>query len=141
MHEETTDKGKCLRAFCFSLPSSDGGGSLLRSRKDDYLFGEEWDAAHKEGYLSELRVAFSRDQPQKIYVQDKIREDPALVWRLLVENEGYFFFCGPARRAPQQVREGVEAAFVAAGNLTKQEAAEKVDELVGLGRYVVEAWA
>lgn len=63
------------------------------------------------------------------------------MWRILVENEGYFFFCGPARHAPQQVRDGVEAAFVAAGNLTKVEASEKVDQLIEIGRYVVEAWA
>mmetsp|Transcript_14498 Transcript_14498/g.40830 ORF Transcript_14498/g.40830 Transcript_14498/m.40830 type:complete len:574 (-) Transcript_14498:16-1737(-) len=112
-----------------------------RTRKNDYLFGEEWEEAHAEGHLTNLRVAFSRDQPYKIYVQDKIREDPTLVWRILVEQEGYFFFCGPARRAPQQVREGVEAAFVAAGSLTKLEAAEKVEKLIDQGRYVVEAWA
>jgi sulfite reductase alpha subunit-like flavoprotein len=58
-----------------------------------------------------------------------------------VEQEGFFFFCGPARSAPQQVRDGVEAAFIAAGNLSKEEATAKVDDLIDSGHYVVEAWA
>ena len=112
-----------------------------RTRKDDYLFGDEWEAAKMDGYLTNLLVAFSRDQPQKIYVQNKIEEEPMVVWRILIEEEGFFFFCGPARRAPEQVRNGVEAALMKAGNWTKEQATAKIDELIDNGHYVVEAWA
>ena len=43
--------------------------------------------------LSELSLAFSRDQPQKVYVQNKLKELGKAVWELL-ESQGYFYVCG-----------------------------------------------
>lgn len=43
--------------------------------------------------ISALSVAFSRDQPHKVYVQHKLKEDAKKIWSLL-EQQGYFYVCG-----------------------------------------------
>ncbi|CAL1213862.1 unnamed protein product [Candida parapsilosis] len=45
-----------------------------RHKKEEYLYGELWEAYKDAGLLTHIGAAFSRDQPQKIYIQDKIRE-------------------------------------------------------------------
>ena len=54
-----------------------------RSEMGDYLYQEEWQALLQAGVLSGLHVAFSRDQPQKVYVTHLIRQQAPLVWHLL----------------------------------------------------------
>ena len=64
-----------------------------RSIKEDYIYQEEFEGFKDEGVLSDLQVAFSRDQAQKVYVQHKLKEVGATVWSLL-EKQGYFYVCG-----------------------------------------------
>lgn len=49
--------------------------------------------ASKDGYLH-LFLAFSRDQPQKIYVQHRMKEQKKLIWELLHQKDSYFYVCG-----------------------------------------------
>ena len=64
-----------------------------RHEAEDYIYEEELKDFHQQGVLSELSVAFSRDQPQKIYVQNKLTELGKKIWELL-ESQGYFYVCG-----------------------------------------------
>eukprot|EP00741_Cyanophora_paradoxa_P023775 tig00021621_g22964.t1 len=112
-----------------------------RFRAKDYLYGEEWEQALKDGNLTHLRVAFSRDQKEKIYIQNKIEQEPALIADLMLNKNGYFFFCGPARQAPNDIRAAMEKALQRGAGLTEQQAAQKITELIIAGRYVVEAWS
>ena len=64
-----------------------------RHETEDFIYEEELKDFHKEGVLSELSLAFSRDQPQKVYVQNKLKELGNAVWELL-ESQGYFYVCG-----------------------------------------------
>ncbi|MDE1969837.1 MAG: hypothetical protein KGI92_13110, partial [Alphaproteobacteria bacterium] len=62
-------------------------------RATDFLYEDELTAWHKDGLLSRLDVAFSRDQPERIYVQQRMREQSVRLWRWL--NDGaYVFVCG-----------------------------------------------
>lgn len=77
--------------------------------KQDYLYQEELVRWNHNGILERLDTAFSRDQAHKIYVQDRIRENSAELWRWL-DRGAYFYVCGDSKRmAPD-----VEAALLAA---------------------------
>lgn len=64
----------------------------------DFLYQLEWQDHLSNGDLSKLDVAFSRDQPKKVYVQDRMSEKGAELWDW-IENQGaYFYVCGDADR-------------------------------------------
>jgi len=75
--------------------------------RQDFLYEDELLAWQKSGILNRLDTAFSRDQSFKIYVQDRVRENSAEIWRWL-DQGGYFYVCGDSKRmAPD-----VEAALL-----------------------------
>ena len=64
-----------------------------RHKKEDYIYEEELESYCEKGVLSQLNVAFSRDQAKKVYVQHKMMESGETIWRML-EKQGYFYVCG-----------------------------------------------
>lgn len=71
-----------------------------RHKKEEYLYGELWEAYKDSGILTHIGAAFSRDQPQKIYIQDKIRESIQDLTDAVVEKQGAFYLCGPTWPVP-----------------------------------------
>jgi sulfite reductase (NADPH) flavoprotein alpha-component len=71
-------------------------------RATDYLYGDEFEAFKADGLLTRLDLAFSRDQANKIYVQDRMRESGAEMWTWL-ERGAYFYVCGDAKRMAKDV--------------------------------------
>ena len=69
--------------------------------KFDYLYGEEF-AVYEEKFNLKVDLAFSRDQDYKIYVQDKMRENSAELFKWLEEG-AHFYVCGDARRMAKDV--------------------------------------
>merc|ERR1712100_268235 len=67
-----------------------------RYRAKDYCFSEELEQWEKDGIITELRPAFSRDTKKKVYVQHKMEEVPNELYHDLVEQNGYFYLCGQA---------------------------------------------
>ena len=65
-----------------------------RRRAEDYLYQEELEAALSDGILSELHLAFSRDQKQKIYVQQRLKEAAETVHDLIHNKKAVIFVCG-----------------------------------------------
>eukprot|EP00741_Cyanophora_paradoxa_P007268 tig00001095_g7031.t1 len=115
-----------------------------RHSKGDYLYSSKWDEYVQQGALSHLRVAFSRDGPKKVYIQDKIAAEPELLYDCFVKRGGYFFFCGPAGRVPQDIRAAIETAMSEAGKeegFTKEMASQYIDKMRLQGRYIIEAWS
>ncbi|KAL5342899.1 hypothetical protein BJX70DRAFT_355164 [Aspergillus crustosus] len=115
-----------------------------RNRASDYFFEEEW---HQLSSLVKLKVltAFSRDQKQKVYVQDVIRENIKTVFNLLHDKGGTVFVCGSSGRMPQAVREALTEAFQYGADAETQQFSrqEAEDYLVGMektGRYKQETW-
>lgn len=75
----------------------------------DFLYREELEHWEQNGVLQRLDTAFSRDQKEKIYVQNRMRENSAELWKWLDEG-AYFYVCGDSKRmAPD-----VEAALLEA---------------------------
>ncbi|CAG8444412.1 6241_t:CDS:10 [Ambispora leptoticha] len=108
-----------------------------RNRSMEYLYGEELEAYHAEGVLTHLRLAFSRDQPQKVYIQHKMQEDAVLLHDYLLKQEGWFYLCGPTWPVPD-VRDAITDSFVKAGQLSAREANDWVNRLKDLERYILE---
>jgi hypothetical protein len=105
-----------MRAFLWErLAMKQSGVSLaeaalfngIRSSSQDYIYRDEIERFAAEGVLDHVHVATSRERPgRRDYVQDRIREQGALVWRLLAAD-GYVYVCGsPPMRA------AVRAAFI-----------------------------
>lgn len=103
--------------------------------KTDFLYQEEWEKALADGLLTRLDCAWSRDQDYKIYVQDKIREAGAEVWKWLNDEGAYFFICGDAKRMAKDVETALLDIFKTHGGLDDAGAAAKLKELKAAGRY------
>jgi len=111
----------------------------IRSASLDYLYRDEIEQFAAEGVLDHVYVATSREPPGRHdYVQDRIREQGALVWRLLAAG-GYVYVCGS-----QPMRDAVRTAFtgVAAehGAMPPERAATYLDELETTTRYRPDLW-
>ena len=100
----------------------------------DFLYQLEWQDHLKSGALTRLDVAFSRDQPEKVYVQDRIREhaDEIYAW---LEKGAHFYVCGDASRMAADVHEALIEAVVTGGGKSREEAEAYVDALKKAKRY------
>jgi len=103
-------------------------------RRSDYLYGEEWEAWHADGTLAGLDLAFSRDQEQKVYVQDKLRERGAEVWEWL-QGGAAFYVCGDAKRMARDVDLALHDICREHGAMDERDAAAYVKLLKKEKRY------
>jgi len=90
--------------------------------------------------LSSLRLAFSRAQASKVYVQDKLREDGAALWRLLGEQKGHVYICGGTSMG-RDVVAALQAIVVTHGGRSEAEAAAFIKDMTTAGRLVQELWS
>jgi cytochrome P450 / NADPH-cytochrome P450 reductase len=137
-----------MRAFLWErLAMKHAGDSLaeaalfngIRSSSLDYIYRDEIERFAAEGVLDHVHVAASRERPGcRDYVQDRIREQGALVWRLLAAD-GYVYVCGS-----QPMRAAVGAAFVDVvaehGSLPRENAEVYLHELETTARYRPDLW-
>jgi sulfite reductase (NADPH) flavoprotein alpha-component len=93
--------------------------------KTDFLYNEEFAAAQKSGHLHKLSTAFSRDQVDKIYVQHRMEEEGAELWRWL-EKGAYFYVCGDAKRMAKDVHASLIKIVSQHGGKTPEQAEEWV---------------
>ncbi|PKC17066.1 hypothetical protein RhiirA5_493252 [Rhizophagus irregularis] len=110
-----------------------------RHRSMEYLYGEELEAYNIEGLLTHLRLAFSRDQENKVYIQHKMQEDSELLHQYLLKDEGWFYLCGPTWPVPD-VKDAIVNSFVTAGGYTSGQAVDWVNKLKDLERYILEVY-
>lgn len=64
-----------------------------RNKNEDFIYEEELNQFKQEGVLTKLYAAFSRDQAQKVYVQNLLAENGQEVWKIL-EDGGHLYVCG-----------------------------------------------
>jgi sulfite reductase (NADPH) flavoprotein alpha-component len=100
----------------------------------DFLYQLEWLDYLNEGILTELSLAFSRDQKEKIYVQQRLRERGAEVWSWL-ESGAHFYVCGDASRMAKDVHQALLELIAEHGRKTPAEAKEYLDSLRKAKRY------
>jgi sulfite reductase (NADPH) flavoprotein alpha-component len=102
--------------------------------KLDYLYREQFQAMHKDGVLTRLDTAFSRDQAKKIYVQDRMQEHATELFEWL-ERGAYFYVCGDATRMAKDVELALLDAIAKGSNGTLEHAAEYLGAMKKQRRY------
>lgn len=111
-----------------------------RHKNKDFIYGEELKTFHEEGVITYLNIAFSRDQKEKIYVQNLISNNAQRFHELMVEQEGYFYLCGSAKQVPIDIRNAVKKVITVIEMIPEEEADNRITEWQIKGRYNVEAW-
>lgn len=105
-----------------------------RNRATDFLYEEEIQGWLSRGVLHRLDTAFSRDQEQKVYVQHRMSENAAELWRWL-QNGAYFYVCGDASRMAKDVDDALHRIAAEQGGMSPEAAAVWVDDLKKAKRY------
>ena len=101
---------------------------------EDFLYQVEWQGYAKSGLLTRIDLAWSRDQQQKIYVQQRLREQGAEVWAWL-ERGAHFYVCGDASRMAKDVQDALLEIIVGHGGKSQEDAEEYLNELRRAKRY------
>ena len=101
---------------------------------EDFLYQVEWQRYVKEGVLSRIDLAWSRDQKEKVYVQDKLRQQGAELWRWI--NDGaHIYVCGDANRMAKDVEQALLEVIAEFGGMDAETADEFLSELRVERRY------
>lgn len=100
----------------------------------DFLYQLEWQDALKDGSLTCLDVAFSRDQKDKIYVQHRMEERGALLWSWLEEGAS-IYVCGNASHMAPDVHETLARIVSIHGQRSREEADAYLEQLRKTKRY------
>jgi sulfite reductase (NADPH) flavoprotein alpha-component len=103
-------------------------------KEHDFLYADEWAAYLASGALTRLDTAFSRDQAAKVYVQDRMRENAAELWKW-IQQGAYFYVCGDAKRMAKDVDAALHAIVSEQGGMTPEAAVDWVKQFKKDGRY------
>jgi sulfite reductase (NADPH) flavoprotein alpha-component len=110
-----------------------------RSFTHDFLYQLDWQEALKDGSLTRMDVAFSRDRPEKTYVQHRMweRRRELVAW---LEGGAHFYVCGDAKAMAKDVRATLTRAYADVKALTPEAADEAVRELERAKRYLQDTY-
>ncbi len=100
----------------------------------DFLYQVEWQRWLKEGALTNLNIAFSRDQQEKIYVQHRLLENAKEVFEW-IEQGANIYLCGDEKTLGHSVNEALITIFEQQKQLSRDEAADYLKELQKQKRY------
>jgi sulfite reductase (NADPH) flavoprotein alpha-component len=103
-------------------------------RHSDFFYEDEFDDFIAAGTLTRLSTAFSRDQETKVYVQDRMIEEGAELYRWL-EDGAWFYVCGDAKRMAPDVDRALQRVVAAHGGMTEDAARAYIAALITAGRY------
>jgi sulfite reductase (NADPH) flavoprotein alpha-component len=103
-------------------------------RATDYLYEEEWAAWLAQGRLTRIDTAFSREQLTKVYVQDRMRENAAELWKW-IQNGANFYVCGDAKRMAKDVDQALHDIVAEQGRIDVTAAADYVKQMKKDKRY------
>jgi len=128
-----------FRAFLQERRATGAGGKNWlffgdQHEKSDFLYREEFETYRRDGVLTRLDTAFSRDQAFKIYVQNRILEQAEQLYAWLQEG-AYFYVCGDASRMAKDVDNALHKVFEQAGGKSPEQAAEAIAALKKEKRY------
>lgn len=105
-----------------------------RNAKTDFLYREELEAMRTDGHLTRLDTAFSRDQEEKVYVQDRMMQQAPSFWSWLQDGASVYV-CGDASRMAKDVHATLHRIVEKQGGMTAQAAEEYVHVLKEEHRY------
>jgi sulfite reductase (NADPH) flavoprotein alpha-component len=128
-----------FRAFVEERSESGAGGDNWLFFGDqhfgtDFLYQTEWQRYIKQGSISRMNTAFSRDGKNKLYVQHRMQQHATELFSWL-ENGAHFYVCGDAKRMAKDVKQTLVGIVQQEGKLSEEAAAEYVKQLIKKGRY------
>ena len=100
----------------------------------DFYYEDDYEKFMANGILTRLDTAFSRDQPHKIYVQDRMLESSTELWKW-IEAGAYFYVCGDAKRMAKDVDAALRQIVRQEGGKNVEGASEYVEKLKSDKRY------
>jgi len=103
--------------------------------KCDYAYKEDWERFTRDGLLTKLDCAWSRDQVHKVYVQNKMLEHAAEIWKWIDGEGAQFFVCGDAKRMAKDVDAALRKIVQEQGGKSVDEANAYVEKLKTDKRY------
>ncbi|WP_322068741.1 bifunctional nitrate reductase/sulfite reductase flavoprotein subunit alpha [Paraburkholderia bannensis] len=101
----------------------------------DFYYRDELEQMRGDGLLNQLDLAFSRDQHEKVYVQDRMRENGKQLWSWLEEG-AHFYVCGDASRMAKDVDVALKSVVAQHGGLSDEAADDYVGQMARERRYV-----
>ena len=128
-----------FRAFLEERKATDARGENWlffgdQHEQTDFLYRDDLELMLGEKWLTRLDSAFSRDQEQKIYVQDRMLENGAELWSWV--NQGaHIYVCGDAKRMASDVDKALKAIAQTHGQMSESEATHFLKELQAEKRY------
>lgn len=104
-------------------------------RNENFYYRDDLEDMARDGFLNRLDLAFSRDQKDRVYVQHKMLDRGADVWRWL-DDGGHFYVCGDANRMARDVDHALTTIIETHGKMSRERARDFKRELVAAKRYV-----
>jgi sulfite reductase (NADPH) flavoprotein alpha-component len=101
---------------------------------EDFFYREELEALVESRVLTRLSTAFSRDQADKVYVQHRMLEEGAELWRWLAGG-AHLYVCGDAKRMASDVDLALQQIAQQEGGLGIEQARDFLSQLAKAGRY------
>ena len=126
--------------------SSNHQGSIhlffgCRNRNEDFLYKDKLQDFLSANALTSLHTAFSREQEEKVYVQNRLSENAELVADALLNKNGYFYICGDGAKMANDVEKTLIDILKTVGKLNGDETAAVLTEMKDRGRYVKDVWS
>jgi len=106
-----------------------------RHRSENFYYRDDLEDMVRDGFLNRLDLAFSRDQADRVYVQHKMLDYGADVWRWL-DDGAHFYVCGDANRMAKDVDAALTSIIKTHGSMSDEDAHDYKRELVASKRYV-----
>lgn len=104
-------------------------------RQSDFIYENELGDMSRDGVLTRLDLAFSRDQAEKIYVQTRMRQNGKALYQWLEEG-GYFYVCGDATRMAKDVDDALHRIVIEEAGISAEAASDYLNRLKREKRYL-----
>ena len=112
-----------------------------RSKSNDFYFQDEWAKLEKDFPNFRVITAFSRDQEDKIYVQDLMLKEEFRIRKIVWELKGGFFIAGNAKQMPDQVTDTFKKVLAETAGLVDEKGDAFFKQLETDGKFQTETWS
>jgi NADPH-ferrihemoprotein reductase len=111
-----------------------------RHQDKDFIYRDEMEKYASDGVLT-LHTAFSRDQPQKVYVTDRMREHMDNLWTMIGQKGAHIYVCGDAKMMAKDVHNIVVEVVEKGGAMSHEDAEKYVKKMEQQKRYSADVWS